>query len=138
MALTKTQINYLENKLDRVVAEKIAEYKKQADSNDSFSMFVFKSIQNGKAKLLSNSDLLKVIKEQVNNTTYYYSQTSIAVENMIEPKQREKLSKEYDEKKAKSEDFSNRIRKAERQALDRIVLEGIDVETALAELDKIK
>ena len=138
MTLTKTQIHYLENKLDRVVTEKIAAFKAEVNNNESFSKFVFRNLQAGRVSLLSKKDLMKVIEEQCKGTSYsYYNTTSIAVENMIPTDQEEVLRKEFDDKQNQIDEYSNKLRKAERQALDKIVLEGVDVDSALAELEKI-
>ena len=60
------------------------------------------------------------------------------VNEMVSQEDKERVEKEFNERKTKINEFIERLNKAKQNALDSIVLNGVDVETALAELDNIK
>jgi len=135
--LTKTQINYLENKLDRAVGEKIDAFRKQIGEGQNTDRTLVDEIVAGNIKLLPKSELIKKLKEKTSNNSYYYN-TSLYVNEMVSEEDKERVEKEVRNRENKVNDFREKLYKAKQNALDKIVLEGVDVETALAELDKIK
>ena len=135
--LTKTQINYLENKLDRAVGEKIDAFKKQIGEGQNTDKTLVDEIVAGNIKLLPKSELIKKLKEKTSGNSYYYN-TSLYVNEMVSQEDKERIEKEVRNRENKVNDFREKLYKAKQNALDKIVLEGVDVETALAELDKIK
>jgi len=135
--LTKTQINYLENKLDRAVGEKIDAFRKQIGEGQNTDKTLVDEIVAGNIKLLPKSELIKKLKEKTSNNSYYYN-TSLYVNEMVSEEDKERVEKEVRNRENKVNDFREKLYKAKQNALDKIVLEGVDVETALAELDKIK
>ena len=135
--LTKTQINYLENKLDRAVGEKIDAFRKQIGEGQNTDKTLVDEIVAGNIKLLPKSELIKKLKEKTSGNTYYYN-TSLYVNEMVSEEDKERIEKEVRNRENKVNDFREKLYKAKQNALDKIVLEGVDVETALAELDKIK
>ena len=135
--LTKTQINYLENKLDRAVGEKIDAFRKQIGEGQNTDKTLVDEIVAGNIKLLPKSELIKKLKEKTSGNTYYYN-TSLYVNEMVSEEDKERVEKEVRNRENKVNDFREKLYKAKQNALDKIVLEGVDVETALAELDKIK
>ena len=137
MALTKTQINYLENKLDRAVGEKIDAFRKQIGEGQNTDKTLVDEIVAGNIKLLPKSELIKKLKEKTSNNSYYYN-TSLYVNEMVSEEDKERVEKEVRNRENKVNDFREKLYKAKQNALDSIVLDGVDVETALAELDKIK
>jgi hypothetical protein len=57
---------------------------------------------------------------------------------MVSQEDKERVEKEVSARETKVNEFREKLYKAKQNALDSIVLDGVDVETALAELDKIK
>jgi hypothetical protein len=135
--LTKTQINYLENKLDRAVGEKIDAFRKQIGEGQSSDKVLVNEIVAGNIKLLPKSEIIKKLKEKTNYSGYYYN-TSLNVNEMVSEEDKERVEKEVNARETKINEFREKLYKAKQNALDSIVLNGVDVETALAELDKIK
>ena len=140
MALTKTQINYLENKLARVVDERIENYRKELGEGKSADRVIAERIASGDIKLLTTKELTKKITKQVQNrcnSSYYYNY-SINVCDMVSDEDKEKVTDEVKERDTKINDLRDKLRNAKQNALDKIVLEGVDFETAIAELNNIR
>jgi hypothetical protein len=137
MALTKTQINYLENKLDRAVSDRVDKFKKELGEGQSLDRVLVDEIVAGNIKLLSKSEIIKKLKEKVNYNGYYYN-TSLYVNEMVSQEDKERIEKEVNSRDKKINDFRDRLYKAKQNALDSIVLDGVDVETALAELNAVQ
>lgn len=135
--LTKTQINYLENKLSRVVEDKVEKFRKELGDNKSSDRVIAEKIIAGEIKILSPQELIEKLKEKNANSSYYYSQ-SIYVNEMVSTEDRERIEKEVSERDKKVNDFREKLYNAKQNALDKIVLDGIDVETAMAELNSIQ
>lgn len=137
MALTKTQINYLENKLNRAVEDRVETFRKELGDNKSSDRVIIDKLVAGEIKLLSSKELIKRLKEKNSNNSYYYNQ-SLYVNEMISEQDKERIETEVNSRDKKVNDFRDRLYKAKTNALDKIVLEGVDVETALAELNAIQ
>ena len=137
MGLTKTQINYLENKLDRAVSDKVDKFKQELGEGKSSDKVIADRLQSGEIKLLPSKEILKKIREKASNNSYYYN-TNLYVNELISNEDREKIEAEVRSRDKKINDYRDKLYKAKTNALDKIVLEGVDVETALAELDNIK
>ena len=134
MALTKTQISYLEEKLSRVVSEKSTAFKNEiGDTN--LPKVISERLSDGSIKLLSEADIVKVIADRIPYSFGYH--TSVEVEYLINKKDLNKLKKELDDRSEKIRDYNTKLQKAKQDALDKIVLDGVDVETALALLDNV-
>lgn len=133
--LSRTQINYLEDKLRRVVEDKVNDFRKSFPS-ESKQDLIIKGLQDGSIKMISEKE---IIEHFVNESRggYYYT-PSINLNDLIRKEDEERVSKIVDENQNKINDYSYKLKNAQQNALDKIVLEGVDVETALAELDKIK
>lgn len=137
MALTKTQINYLENKLNRAVEDRVDTFRKELGDNKSSDRVIIDKLVTGEIKLLSSKELIKKLKEKNSNNSYYYNQ-SLYVNEMVSEQDKERIENEVNSRDKKVNDFRDRLYKAKTNALDKIVLEGVDVETALAELNAIQ
>lgn len=134
--LTKTQINYLESKLNRAVEDKVDKFRKELGGNSSDKVLV-NEIVAGNIKLLPKSELIKKLKEKANYSGGYYYNVSLYVNEMVSQEDKERVEKEVNERETKINEFREKLYKAKQNALDSIVLDGVDVETALAELDNI-
>ena len=137
MALTKTQINYLENKLSRAVSDKVDTFKQQLGESKSSDEVIFNKLISGEIKMLSSKELIKKLKEKYSNNSYYYNK-NFYVNEMISEKDRERIESEVNQREHKINEFRDKLNKAKTNALDKIVLEGIDFETAIAELDNVQ
>jgi hypothetical protein len=137
MALTKTQINYLQNKLERVVSERITQFKKDLKDEDTLEKAILKRVESGEIKLLPSEDIIKLISKTVKNKNYYYT-SSFQLEELISTKDLNKVKAIVDKNQERINTYSYELSKAKDNALDKFVLGGVDIDTALAELDKVK
>ena len=133
--LSRTQINYLEDKLRRVVEDKVSDFRKTF-SNESKQDLILKGLNDGSIKLISEKEIIKYFEEN-RGSSYYYT-PSINLTELVDKKDIERIEKLINEREDKINDYSFKLRNAQQNALDKIVLEDVDVETALAELDKVK
>jgi hypothetical protein len=137
MALTKTQINYLQNKLERVVSERITQFKKDLKDEDTLEKAILKRVKSGEIKLLPPEEIIKIISKTIENKNYYYT-SSFQLEELISTKDYNKVKAIVDKTKERIDTYSYELSKAKDNALDKFVLGGVDIDTALAELDKVK
>ena len=133
--LSRTQINYLEDKLRRVVEDKVNDFKKSF-TNESKNDLILKGLQDGSIKMISEKEIIKHF-ENDKGVGYYYT-PSINLIELVNEKDVEKVEKIVKTREDKINAYSDKLRNAKQNALDKIVLEGVDVETAVAELNKIK
>lgn len=135
--LTKTQINYLESKLDRAVNDKVNKLRKELGEGGSLDKAIINELVVGNVKLLPKSEIIKKLKEKVNYNGGYSYNMILYVNEMVSQEDKERVEKEFKARETKINEFRERLNKAKQNALDSIVLNGVDVETALAELDNI-
>lgn len=133
--LTKTQINYLENKLDRAVTEKVDKFKSEL-GNKTLDVIIVEELAKGNIELLPKEEIIAFLKQVVKSKSYYYS-ISVAIQELINEDDKNRLDNEVKGRDTKLQDYRDRLSKAKQNALDSIVLNGVDVEVALAELDKV-
>lgn len=133
--LTKTQINYLENKLDRAVTEKVDKFKSEL-GNKTLDVLIVEELAKGNIELLPKEEIIAFLKQIVKSKSYYYS-ISVAIQDLINEDDKNRLDSEVKGRDTKLQDYRDRLSKAKQNALDSIVLNGVDVEVALAELDKV-
>lgn len=133
--LTKTQINYLENKLDRAVTEKVDKFKAEL-GNKTLDVIIVEELAKGNIELLPKEEIIEFLKQVVKSKSYYYS-ISVAIQDLINEDDKNRLDSEVKGRDTKLQDYRDRLSKAKQNALDSIVLNGVDVEVALAELDKV-
>ena len=135
--LTKTQINYLESKLDRAVNDKVNKLRKELGEGGSLDKAIINELVVGNVKLLPKSEIIKKLKEKTNYNGGYSYNMILYVNEMVSQEDKERVEKEFKARETKINEFRDKLYKAKQNALDSIVLDGVDVETALAELDKI-
>lgn len=134
MKLSKTQIHYLEDKLERVVADKNKEYRNSLDIQ-SLDKEILKRLKTNEVKLLPKSEILNKIADKILNG--YYS-NSIYIYELISKEDKEIIENKLNEKQQLANKYGVKLQEVKRNILDKIVLEGVDVETALKELDNVK
>lgn len=135
--LTKTQINYLENKLNRVVNDKVQEFKNGIGEGENSDKVIIDELVAGNIKLLPKTEIIKILKTK-RTSSGYYRNISLYVNEIISQEDKERIENEVNSRDNKINEFRDKLNKAKTNVLDKIVLEGIDVETAIAELNKIK
>ena len=133
--LTKTQIKYLDSKLERVINDKVEKFTKELGEIKTLNRMLVDEIILGNINLLPNSEIIEKLQEKSRNQTCYYP--SLNIDEMVSREDYERAEKEYDARKIKLNEFKEKLHKAKQNVLDSIVLNGVDVEIALAELDKI-
>ena len=140
MGLTRTQVNYLQDKLQREVSKRIDDFKAKLGKEKTIAQAILEEVQAGKVKLLTGKDLIKVLDDTINKERGYgyYSNPSFYITDLISEKDEERIEKELNKRDDKIREFIDKLEKARQNALDKIVLEGVDVETALAMLDNVK
>lgn len=134
MKLTKTQIHYLENKLDRVVSEKKSAYVNSLNIQ-SLDKEILKRLKANEIKLLPKAEILNKIADKISNG--YYS-SSIYIYELIGKDDKERIETEIQEKQDLINKYTSRLQEVKSNMLDKIVLEGVDLETALAELESVQ
>lgn len=135
--LTKTQIYYLENKLNRVVNDKVQEFKNGIGEGENSDKVIIDELVAGNIKLLPKTEIIKILKTK-RTSSGYYRNISLYVNEIISQEDKERIENEVNSRDNKINEFRDKLNKAKTNVLDKIVLEGIDVETAIAELNKIK
>jgi hypothetical protein len=135
--LSRTQINYLEDKLNRVVEQKVKDFKKELGEDKTKPEIIMEELNAGKIKFIPSEEILNFFNKDRGLGAYYYN-PSIRLDELISEKDMKRISKIVDEKQDKIINYQDKLRDAKQNALDKIVLEGVDVETAMAELNKIK
>lgn len=135
--LSRTQINYLEDKLERVVEQKVRDFRSSLGEDKTKPEIIMEELNAGKIKFISGEEILNFFNENRGLGGYYYN-PSINLSDLISEKDMKRISKIVDERQNKIINYQDKLRDAKQNALDKIVLEGVDVETAMAELNKIK
>lgn len=135
--LTKTQINYLKDKLQRVAEDKVTEFKKQFGDSNKKGDVLLKKLKSGEVEFLSKEQILEVLERKIDGCYYSYY-PSLSIDELISKEDYNRIENEIEVVDKQIRDFENRIYNAKTEALDKIVLEGVDVETALATLNAVK
>lgn len=139
MALTKTQINYLLEKLNRVVDEKVQQFKNELGGDKNIYEIIIEKLTSGEIPLLSREKLIETITSKIeSNNNYYRCNPYLYLPELIRKNDYEDIKKEVQERDDTVSNYKDKLNKAKQDALDKIVLEGVDVESAIAELNKIE
>ena len=112
--LTKTQINYLENKLARAVDNKVDEFRKELGEGKSSDRVIIDKLVAGEIKLLSSKELIKKLKEKNSNNSYYYNQ-NLYVNEMVSEQDKERIESEVNQREQKVNDFREKLYKAKQK-----------------------
>lgn len=134
MTLTKTQINYLNEKLEREVSERVFKYTESIGSNKNLEQLIAEKLIKGKLKLISTKEIVSLIKNTTDMGGWY---RSIEVTNLINQEQLKELREELEHKRDKANEYQRKLITAKQNAMDMYVLGGVDIQTALKEFDKI-
>lgn len=137
MALTKTQIRYLEDKLSRVVNEKIRKFKSSLGDDKYVEKEILTKLKQGTIKLLPDEQIIKMFSNTIDNKNYYYT-SSFTIDMFISKKDRDKINSEVSKYNSRLSNYSDKLLEVKENILDNIVLRGIDIETAIKELDKVE
>lgn len=134
MTLTKTQINYLNEKLEREVRNRVAKYRKNIGADKNIEQLISEKIVKGKLKILPAKEIALLIKETTDRGGWY---RAIDITDLIDKEVLSTLEDELKVKQEKANEYEVKIWQAKQNAMDMYVLGGVDIQTALKEFDKI-
>ena len=126
MKITKTQINYLDKRLDDIMRQKIKDFTKKFPKQTYEQKWenIYKDIKSGKVSMLSLKEFMSRVK----------SWCSPDINDLYD------LSK-YDDAAKEQEDtineYSDKLRKAKTEIMDKVVLSDLMIEEAVAEFKKL-
>lgn len=126
MKITKTQINYLDNRLDDIMRQKITDFKKKFPEQTFNQKWedIYKGIKTGKISMLS-------LKEFISNVRGWCSPD---IKDMFDLSKYENAAKEQEEL---INEYSDKLRKAKTEIMDKVVLSDLMIEEAVAEFKKL-
>lgn len=130
MALTKTQINYLKEKVYRIVNKKIADYSKELKANQSVEEIVQERLKNKEIKVISQKQLCELI---LKDNSYY---RSFGLSSLIVAEDYNKVLEEKDRRNKLLNEYTKKLYEIQENALDEFVLKGVDIETILTKLEE--
>ena len=134
MTLTKTQINYLNEKLERECRDRVSKYRKDIGAYKNIEQLIAERVVKGKLKLLSTKEIALLIKETTDRGGRY---RCIEITELIDKEVLSTLEDELKVKQDKANKYEEKIWQAKQNAMDMYVLGGVDIQTALKEFDKI-
>lgn len=126
MKITKTQINYLDDRLDSIMRDKIEQFKKKQPktTNEEKWEEIYKAIKNGKVPMLTLKEFMSRVR----------GWCSPDIKDLYD------LSKFEDAQKEQEnllEEYSNKLRRAKTEIMDKVVLSDLMIEEAVAEFKKL-
>ena len=134
MTLTKTQINYLNEKLERECRDRVSKYRKDIGADKNIEQLIAERVVKGKLKLLSAKEIALLIKETTDRGGWY---RCIEITELIDKEVLSTLEDELKVKQDRANKYEEKIWQAKQNAMDMYVLGGVDIQTALKEFDKI-
>lgn len=126
MKITKTQINYLDNRLDDIMRQKITDFTKkfpEQTTNQKWE-YIYKGIKAGKISMYS-------LKEFMSNVRGWYNPN---IKDMFDLSKYENAAKEQEEL---INEYSDKLRKAKTEIMDKVVLSDLLIEEAVSEFKKL-
>lgn len=126
MKITKTQINYLDNRLDDIMRQKITDFKKKFPEQTTTQKWedIYKGIKAGKISMFS-------LEEFMSNVRGWCSPD---IKDMFDLSKYENAAKEQEDL---INDYSDRLRKAKTEIMDKVVLSDLMIEEAVEEFKKL-
>lgn len=134
MTLTKTQINYLNEKLERECRDRVNKYRKTIGADKNIEQLISERVIKGKLKILSAKEIALLIKKTTDNGGWY---RTIDIKELVNKEVLSTLEDELQVKQDKAYKYEEKIWQAKQNAMDMYVLGGVDIQTALKEFDKI-
>lgn len=134
MTLTKTQINYLNEKLERECRDRVTKYRKGIGADKNIEQLIAEKVIKGKLKILPAKEIALLIKETTDRGGWY---RAIDISELINKEVLSTLEDELKVKQDKANRYEEKILQAKQNAMDMYVLGGVDIQTALKEFDKI-
>ena len=83
--LSRTQINYLEDKLNRVVEQKVKDFKKELGEDKTKPEIIMEELNAGKIKFIPSEEILNFFNKDRGLGAYYYN-PSIRLDELISEK----------------------------------------------------
>lgn len=126
MKITKTQINYLDNRLDDIMRQKIADFKKKFPEQTTAQKWeeIHKGIKSGKIPMYP-------LKEFITNVKGWCSPD---IKTMFDLSRYDNADKEREES---INEYSDKLDKAKTEIMDKVVLSDLMIEEAVAEFKKL-
>ena len=134
MTLTKTQINYLNEKLERECRDRVSKYRKTIGADKNIEQLISERVIKGKLKLLSTKEIALLIKDTTDKGGWH---RCIEITELVDKEVLSTLEDELKVKQDKANKYEEKIWQAKQNAMDMYVLGGVDIQTALKEFDKI-
>lgn len=134
MTLTKTQINYLNEKLERECRDRVTKYRKNIGADKNIEQLIAEKVVKGKLKILSAKEIALLIQETTDRGGWY---RAIDIRELVNKEVLSTLEDELKAKIDKANEYEEKIWQAKQNAMDMYVLGGVDIQTALKEFDKI-
>ena len=136
MAITKTQIDYLTNRLDRIVNEKIRNYREKIGDDKKLEVIIKEGLENDSINLKSKEEITQMIIE-ILNRNYGYLQ-SVPISELIQISDYRSIREQMDVKEIMVKEYTRKLYEAKDKTLDKFVLNPVDIETLLAEFEEVQ
>ena len=126
MKITKTQIDYLHNRLKDIRNEKVAAFKQAQPAPDFTAKWtqIYKDIKDGKVSMYSLKDFLGNIRSWCNPD----------IKDLFNLK---KIDEDFEKKEQIIQDYTDKLDKKMTEIMDKVVLSDLLIEEAVAEFKKM-
>jgi hypothetical protein len=135
MALTKTQIDYLTNRLDRIINEKIRNYRKRIGDEKRLPELIKEGLENDSITLKSKEEIAQMVIEILNRNYGYLE--SIMISQLIQNSDYRSICDQMNIKTEMVNEYTKKLYEAKDKALDKFVLNLVDIETAIKEFEEV-
>ena len=135
MALTKTQIDYLTNRLDRIINEKIRNYRKRIGDEKRLPELIKEGLENDSITLKSKEEIAQMVIEILNRNHGYLE--SIMISQLIQNSDYRSISEQMNIKTEMVNEYTKKLYEAKDKTLDKFVLNLVDIETAIKEFEEV-
>ena len=135
MALTKTQIDYLTNRLDRIINEKIRNYRKRIGDEKRLPELIKEGLENDSITLKSKEEIAQMVIEILNRNHGYLE--SIMISQLIQNADYRSICDQMNIKAEMVNEYTKKLYEAKDKALDKFVLNLVDIETAIKEFEEV-
>ena len=103
----------LENKLDRAVTEKVDKFKAEL-GNKTLDVIIVEELAKGNIELLPKEEIIAFLKQVVKSKSYYYS-ISVAIQDLINEDDKNRLDSEVKGRDTKLQDYRDSLSKAKQK-----------------------
>lgn len=137
MKLTKIQLIRFRELLDRTATEKLNAFKEKRNlSKLDLWGCVSDAFKNGEVRLKSSKQIKNVVIEKATDRGYCGC-VMLTFRDLINEKDLEVVRKRCDDGMKQINEYGKKLEKAKAGILDKMILEDLNIDTALAEFDKL-